>query len=413
MATSAHSRCVAVSNPRVGNNSSFITPSCLASGSPQLPSSCASFHYLSLISLPILPSLRLPSAAPSAFPRSAKIKLYRSSAGKGTFLWHEWNGLRSTRLGGRGGLRKAQGFGFSARKAEDLGEVSSSIRGSAERRDTGKGKRRGGTHGGVGGESVDNGLDSWRSQGWDDDTSKLGGADTASSAYNGGGYSEDERNVTRTVDQLMERFESLQQQRERGAGGAAIGGGMTRFEMDDDEYAAAAGAGAGAGGAVITARDLARLFDHPIDKFQRVAIEAFLRGSSVVVCAPTSSGKTLVGEAAAAATMARGGRLIYTTPLKALSNQKLRDFRVKFGEGNVGLLTGDVAVNRDAPILVMTTEILRNMLYTSKMLCNRCGVAISEMLYTKCGVIIVRRDALHQVWCVTIARCTATGVVCD
>ncbi|CAI5483412.1 unnamed protein product [Closterium sp. Yama58-4] len=96
----------------------------------------------------------------------------------------------------------------------------------------------------------------------------------------------------------------------------------------------------------------------------RVAIEAFLRGSSVVVCAPTSSGKTLVGEAAAAATMARGGRLIYTTPLKALSNQKLRDFRVKFGEGNVGLLTGDVAVNRDAPILVMTTEILRNMLYT-------------------------------------------------
>jgi superfamily II RNA helicase len=82
-----------------------------------------------------------------------------------------------------------------------------------------------------------------------------------------------------------------------------------------------------------------------------------------VVCAPTSSGKTLVAEAAAAATLARGKRLFYTTPLKALSNQKLRDFRVLFGEENVGLLTGDAAVNREAPILIMTTEILRNMLY--------------------------------------------------
>jgi superfamily II RNA helicase len=84
-----------------------------------------------------------------------------------------------------------------------------------------------------------------------------------------------------------------------------------------------------------------------------------------VVCAPTSSGKTLVAEAAAAATLARGKRLFYTTPLKALSNQKLRDFRVLFGEENVGLLTGDAAVNREAPILIMTTEILRNMLYQS------------------------------------------------
>lgn len=84
-----------------------------------------------------------------------------------------------------------------------------------------------------------------------------------------------------------------------------------------------------------------------------------------MVCAPTSSGKTLVAEAAAAATLARGKRLFYTTPLKALSNQKLRDFRVLFGEENVGLLTGDAAVNREAPILIMTTEILRNMLYQS------------------------------------------------
>ncbi|KAG0579357.1 hypothetical protein M758_4G093800 [Ceratodon purpureus] len=115
----------------------------------------------------------------------------------------------------------------------------------------------------------------------------------------------------------------------------------------------------------VTAGDIANLYDFPFDKFQRMSIEGFLKGSSLVVCAPTSSGKTLVAEAAAAATIARGKRLFYTTPLKALSNQKLRDFRELFGEENVGLLTGDAAVNRDAPILIMTTEILRNMLYQS------------------------------------------------
>jgi hypothetical protein len=98
---------------------------------------------------------------------------------------------------------------------------------------------------------------------------------------------------------------------------------------------------------------------------QRLAIQAFLEGRSVVCCAPTGSGKTLIAEAAAAAVLARGKRILYTTPLKALSNQKLRDFREKFGEENVGLVTGDASVNREAPVLVMTTEILRNMLYSS------------------------------------------------
>lgn len=96
---------------------------------------------------------------------------------------------------------------------------------------------------------------------------------------------------------------------------------------------------------------------------QRLAIEAFLRGSSVVVSAPTSSGKTLIAEAAAVATVAKGRRLFYTTPLKALSNQKFREFRETFGDDNVGLLTGDSAINKDAQIVIMTTEILRNMLY--------------------------------------------------
>nr|BAH19480.1 AT1G70070 [Arabidopsis thaliana] len=111
--------------------------------------------------------------------------------------------------------------------------------------------------------------------------------------------------------------------------------------------------------------ELISIYDFRIDKFQRLAIEAFLRGSSVVVSAPTSSGKTLIAEAAAVSTVAKGRRLFYTTPLKALSNQKFREFRETFGDDNVGLLTGDSAINKDAQIVIMTTEILRNMLYQS------------------------------------------------
>ncbi|KAJ6801389.1 DExH-box ATP-dependent RNA helicase DExH15 chloroplastic isoform X1 [Iris pallida] len=116
---------------------------------------------------------------------------------------------------------------------------------------------------------------------------------------------------------------------------------------------------------IIDFQELASIYDFSIDKFQRLAIQSFLRGSSVVVSAPTSSGKTLIAEAAAVATVARKRRLFYTTPLKALSNQKFREFRNTFGEDSVGLLTGDSAVNKDAQVLIMTTEILRNMLYQS------------------------------------------------
>ncbi|OIW10527.1 hypothetical protein TanjilG_15899 [Lupinus angustifolius] len=119
------------------------------------------------------------------------------------------------------------------------------------------------------------------------------------------------------------------------------------------------------GANIIDADELASVYDFRIDKFQRLAIQAFLRGSSVVVSAPTSSGKTLIAEAAAVATVARGRRIFYTTPLKALSNQKFREFRETFGDTNVGLLTGDSAINKEAQVLIMTTEILRNMLYQS------------------------------------------------
>lgn len=112
--------------------------------------------------------------------------------------------------------------------------------------------------------------------------------------------------------------------------------------------------------------DLAQIFPFPLDDFQHEAIAALNADKSVVVCAPTGSGKTLVGEYAIHRAMAHGKRVFYTTPLKALSNQKLRDFRDQFGHENVGLLTGDLSINRDAPIVVMTTEIFRNMLYGTR-----------------------------------------------
>ncbi|KAG5522334.1 hypothetical protein RHGRI_034500 [Rhododendron griersonianum] len=139
---------------------------------------------------------------------------------------------------------------------------------------------------------------------------------------------------------------------------------------------------------IIDEDELASIYNFRIDKFQRLAIQAFLRGSSVVVSAPTSSGKTLIAEAAAVATVARGKRLFYTTPLKALSNQKFRDFRETFGVGNVGLLTGDSAINKDAQVIIMTTEILRNMMYrrqgyvgSANGLCHGDVVVLDEVHY--------------------------------
>ncbi|KAK3038636.1 hypothetical protein RJ639_027299, partial [Escallonia herrerae] len=138
---------------------------------------------------------------------------------------------------------------------------------------------------------------------------------------------------------------------------------------------------------IIDVDELASVYDFRIDKFQRLAVQAFLRGSSVVVSAPTSSGKTLIAEAAAVATVARGRRLFYTTPLKALSNQKFREFRETFGDSNVGLLTGDSAINKDAQVLIMTTEILRNMLYQS------VGMVASEGGLFHVDVIVL--DEVH------------------
>jgi ATP-dependent RNA helicase HelY len=100
-----------------------------------------------------------------------------------------------------------------------------------------------------------------------------------------------------------------------------------------------------------------------LDGFQQQACAALESGHGVLVCAPTGAGKTVVGEFAVHLALASGGKCFYTTPIKALSNQKHTDFVARHGKDQIGLLTGDLSINANAPVVVMTTEVLRNMLY--------------------------------------------------
>ncbi len=107
------------------------------------------------------------------------------------------------------------------------------------------------------------------------------------------------------------------------------------------------------------------LLSFALDDFQQRACQALEDGHGVLVCAPTGAGKTVVGEFAVHLALAAGRKCFYTTPIKALSNQKHTDLVRRYGQDRIGLLTGDQSINGDAPVVVMTTEVLRNMLYAN------------------------------------------------
>ncbi|GLC66436.1 hypothetical protein PLESTF_000427200 [Pleodorina starrii] len=150
------------------------------------------------------------------------------------------------------------------------------------------------------------------------------------------------------------------------------------------------------GGSDLSADRICAIFPFPLDTFQRRALELFLEGRSVVVCAPTGAGKTAIAEAAAAAALARGQRVIYTTPLKALSNQKLFETRRRFGHVRCGLQTGDASLNPDADIVVMTTEILRNIMYRTAELAEENNTGSQSTREARLGDVgLIVLDEVH------------------
>lgn len=152
-------------------------------------------------------------------------------------------------------------------------------------------------------------------------------------------------------------------------------------------------------------KDPARTYPFELDPFQDVSIRSIERNESVLVSAHTSAGKTVVAEYAIAQCLRNKQRVIYTSPIKALSNQKFRDLQGEFED--VGLMTGDVSINPDASCLVMTTEILRSMLYRGSEIVREVGwVIFDEIHYMRDkerGVvweesIILLPDTIHFVF---------------
>ena len=124
------------------------------------------------------------------------------------------------------------------------------------------------------------------------------------------------------------------------------------------------------------------LYDFSFDPFQLDACRALSAGHGVLLAAPTGSGKTVVGEFAVHLALAEGRKCFYTTPIKALSNQKYADLVRRYSAAKVGLLTGDNSINGEAPVVVMTTEVLRNMLYAgSPTLAGLGYVVLDEVHY--------------------------------
>ncbi|WP_345646031.1 DEAD/DEAH box helicase [Streptomyces tremellae] len=123
------------------------------------------------------------------------------------------------------------------------------------------------------------------------------------------------------------------------------------------------------------------MYEFGLDPFQIEACEALESGKGVLVAAPTGSGKTIVGEFAVHLALGEGRKCFYTTPIKALSNQKYADLAARYGADKVGLLTGDNSVNADAPVVVMTTEVLRNMLYAGSQALTGLGYVVMDEVH--------------------------------
>jgi ATP-dependent RNA helicase HelY len=125
----------------------------------------------------------------------------------------------------------------------------------------------------------------------------------------------------------------------------------------------------------------AKGFDFPFDDFQVQACQAVAAGAGVLVAAPTGAGKTIVGEFAVFLALATGRKAFYTTPIKALSNQKYADLVRRHGADQVGLLTGDSSINGEAPVVVMTTEVLRNMMYAGSSTLRGLGFVVMDEVH--------------------------------
>ncbi|MCK1797925.1 DEAD/DEAH box helicase [Streptomyces sp. XM4193] len=154
---------------------------------------------------------------------------------------------------------------------------------------------------------------------------------------------------------------------------------MTDDKSPAERYAAAKKRNADQATALAPFREM---YDFELDEFQIQACQALEAGKGVLVAAPTGSGKTIVGEFAVHLALSQGRKCFYTTPIKALSNQKFNDLSARYGADRVGLLTGDNSVNGDAPVIVMTTEVLRNMLYAGSRALEGLGhVVMDEVHY--------------------------------